>query len=154
MRAGLSQAEIARRSGTSQAAVARYETGQVSPSASTLERLLQACGFTLGLRLRPHVPEPFLIDVVTGYRVEIRERAADYGVWHLWVVGSAAHGVLDDGSQTIELLADTDVDNSIGPLDALAEDLTAILGRRVEVSASGPRPPGDAGPAHTRGIPL
>lgn len=37
-RARLSQTELARRSGTSQAAVARYESGQVSPAVSTLER--------------------------------------------------------------------------------------------------------------------
>ena len=37
-RARLWQTELARRSGTSQAAVARYESGQVSPAVSTLER--------------------------------------------------------------------------------------------------------------------
>jgi transcriptional regulator with XRE-family HTH domain len=42
--AGLSQRELARRAGTSQAMVARIERGQQSPSLATLERLVRACG--------------------------------------------------------------------------------------------------------------
>lgn len=46
-RAGLSQRELARRAGTSQAMVARIERGQQSPSVATLERLVRACGLEL-----------------------------------------------------------------------------------------------------------
>lgn len=42
--AGLSQAELARRAGTSQATVCAYERGGKNPSAATLERLLAASG--------------------------------------------------------------------------------------------------------------
>ena len=42
-RAGLSQRQLARRAGTSQAAVSCYERGTVSPSVRTLARLLAAC---------------------------------------------------------------------------------------------------------------
>jgi transcriptional regulator with XRE-family HTH domain len=42
--AGLSQRALARRAGTSQPAVARYETGAASPSWETLQRLAEACG--------------------------------------------------------------------------------------------------------------
>jgi transcriptional regulator with XRE-family HTH domain len=45
--AGLSQRELARRAGTSQAMVARIERGQQSPSVATLERLVRACGLEL-----------------------------------------------------------------------------------------------------------
>lgn len=41
--AGISQRELARRAGTSSATVHRYETGQVDPSAGTLNRLLRSC---------------------------------------------------------------------------------------------------------------
>ena len=44
-RAGLTQVELARRSGTKQSAIARWEKGAVSPRVDTLERLLRACGF-------------------------------------------------------------------------------------------------------------
>jgi transcriptional regulator with XRE-family HTH domain len=42
--AGMSQRELARAAETSQAAVARYETGRVLPDLRTLDRLLGACG--------------------------------------------------------------------------------------------------------------
>jgi transcriptional regulator with XRE-family HTH domain len=42
--AGLSQRALAHRAGTSQPAVARYETGAASPSWETLQRLAEACG--------------------------------------------------------------------------------------------------------------
>ncbi len=42
--AGLTQAEVARRMGTSQAAVARMEKGVVKPSWGSIERYASACG--------------------------------------------------------------------------------------------------------------
>lgn len=45
--AGLSQAELAERSGTSQATLSSYERGQKAPSAATLERILAAAGMQL-----------------------------------------------------------------------------------------------------------
>jgi len=47
--AGLSQRELARRAGTSQPAIARYERGAAVPSWETLERLAAACGRRLNL---------------------------------------------------------------------------------------------------------
>lgn len=52
-RAGLSQRELAQRARTSQSAVARIESGAVSPSLETLRRLVAACGFDLRLSLAP-----------------------------------------------------------------------------------------------------
>ena len=46
-RAGLSQSALAKRVGTTQSAIARWESGHVSPRVVTLERLLKACGFDL-----------------------------------------------------------------------------------------------------------
>ncbi|MGI8726438.1 MAG: helix-turn-helix domain-containing protein [Solirubrobacterales bacterium] len=47
LQAGLTQAELADRSGTSQAAVSAYECGAKVPAADTLERILRACGARL-----------------------------------------------------------------------------------------------------------
>jgi predicted transcriptional regulator len=49
--AGLSQAEVAERMGTSQPAVARLEAGNVDVRLSTLERYAAAVGGRLRLRL-------------------------------------------------------------------------------------------------------
>ncbi|MDX1511739.1 MAG: helix-turn-helix transcriptional regulator [Nitriliruptorales bacterium] len=55
--AGLSQRSLAARAGTSQSAIARYESGVTAPSLATLERLLVACGRQLRLVHEPTVDE-------------------------------------------------------------------------------------------------
>jgi len=50
-RAGLSQAELARRMGTTQSAIARLEGGKVNPSLATLRRYAEATGSRLDLRM-------------------------------------------------------------------------------------------------------
>jgi len=45
--AGLSQADLAARSGTSQEALSAYERGRKDPSMSTATRILAAAGWTL-----------------------------------------------------------------------------------------------------------
>lgn len=51
-RAGLTQRALAMLARTSQATVARYESGDVSPTLRTFERLIGACGFELDGVLR------------------------------------------------------------------------------------------------------
>ncbi len=51
MRAGLSQAELAKRMGTSQSAVARLESGQTLPSTKTLLRFAEATRSKVKLKL-------------------------------------------------------------------------------------------------------
>lgn len=53
-RAGLSQAELAARLGTSQAAVARWETGRTAPSFETVVRAIRGCGLDLVVGLGPY----------------------------------------------------------------------------------------------------
>jgi len=52
-RAGLSQAEVARRMGTTQSAVARLESGQRLPAMSSLQRYATAIGHDVVVRLTP-----------------------------------------------------------------------------------------------------
>jgi ribosome-binding protein aMBF1 (putative translation factor) len=51
VRAGLSQAELAARMGTSQSAIARLESGQTLPSTKTLLRFAKATGSKVHVRL-------------------------------------------------------------------------------------------------------
>jgi hypothetical protein len=53
-RAGLTQAELAARVGTTQSAVARIESGAVNPSLDHLTRLVRAAGFDIDVRLVPY----------------------------------------------------------------------------------------------------
>jgi transcriptional regulator with XRE-family HTH domain len=50
-RAGLTQAELAARVGTSQPAIARYERARAMPDLTTLQRIVEACGLELRLEL-------------------------------------------------------------------------------------------------------
>lgn len=54
--AGLTQAELAKRVGTSQPAIARYERARSMPDLATLHRMIEACG--LELRLELAEPDP------------------------------------------------------------------------------------------------
>jgi transcriptional regulator with XRE-family HTH domain len=51
--AKLSQAELAKRIGTTQSAIARLESGGISPSLSTLRRYAAATGTRLRMELLP-----------------------------------------------------------------------------------------------------
>lgn len=61
-RARLSQAELARRAGTSQATVSAYESGSKQPTVATFSRLLAAAGARLSVEKRP-VAEPAPADL-------------------------------------------------------------------------------------------
>ena len=50
-RVGLSQAEVARRMGTTQSAVARMESGQRLPGMNSLYRYANAVGYKVAVRL-------------------------------------------------------------------------------------------------------
>ncbi|MBA3430383.1 MAG: helix-turn-helix transcriptional regulator [Actinobacteria bacterium] len=51
--AGLSQHELARRAGTSQATLSAYERGRKSPSLETLARIVRAAGLDLRIQITP-----------------------------------------------------------------------------------------------------
>lgn len=56
-RAGLSQVQLARRLGTSQAAVWRWEHGLVEPSWSSVLRAASACGMAVSVALEDVDPD-------------------------------------------------------------------------------------------------
>jgi transcriptional regulator with XRE-family HTH domain len=56
LRAGLTQAELAERTGRERSVIARWEQGAVAPSVDTLLTLIEACGFDLPLELVPAKP--------------------------------------------------------------------------------------------------
>ena len=83
LRACLTQAELARASGRSQSAIARWESGRVQPSLETLRELIRACRLELTFSLAnyddSYVPEiERLLDLEPAERIEdalARERA-------------------------------------------------------------------------------
>jgi transcriptional regulator with XRE-family HTH domain len=51
LRAGLTQAELAKRSGRPQSTIARWESGRVQPSLESLLETIRACGLDLGFTI-------------------------------------------------------------------------------------------------------
>ncbi len=58
LRAGLSQHELAERSGKERTVIARWEQGTNAPSLDTLVDIIRACGFDVPLNLVDYDPEP------------------------------------------------------------------------------------------------
>ena len=54
LRAGLTQEELARRAGTTQSAISRWESGSTRPPLEMLRRLVRACGLDLRVGIREY----------------------------------------------------------------------------------------------------
>lgn len=157
-RAGLSQGDLARRAGTSQPAISRYESGASSPSVETLDRLLAA----MGARLENSVVDsPRHLDVRTArmaalraHRHRIVQIAQRHGASNVRVFGSVARGEDHEGSD-IDLLVDLDV-RTVGllPLAAMADELSALLGEQVDVAPEQALAPHVAVNALAEAVPL
>ncbi|MGH2746737.1 MAG: helix-turn-helix domain-containing protein [Actinomycetota bacterium] len=65
-RAGLTQTDLARRLGTRQPVVARWESGDRSPSFDSVTRAVRACGFELHPRIA--APDPQAEAVLSRWR--------------------------------------------------------------------------------------
>lgn len=118
-RAGLTQDELARRSGVRQPNVAAYESGQRQPSSTMLDRLLAAA------RPRPSA-------VLEGHRDEIRRIAERHHVSNVRVFGSAAAGT-DTPDSDLDLLVTPDDHMSLLDLASLIVELETLLEIRVDV---------------------
>jgi uncharacterized protein len=142
--AGLSQAELAERAGTSQSALARYETGVVLPTLPTLERLLTACGRRLQIRGVPATAASAPITSVRGqlgpraralrrHRRRLLDAAREHGVRRVQVFGSLARGEEVPGSD-IDLLVDLEPGRTLLDLAAFRREAQGILGIPVDVA--------------------
>ncbi len=120
--AGLSQAELARRAGTSQPAVNRYEQGRVVPEAATAARLVGACQ----ARMRPS-------EVLVNNRERVRRLAVDHGAVRVLVFGSVARGE-DDAESDLDLLIEIPPERlRLLDLLELGHELSDALGIKVDV---------------------
>lgn len=81
LRADLTLRALAARAGTSHSAIAAYESGAKTPSASTLDRIVQAAGFALDRELSPRIRGDHRLDRGTELAVVI-ELAAEFPAHH------------------------------------------------------------------------
>ena len=133
--AGLTQADLAARAGTSQAAIARYETNAVSPAVSTLDRILRATGTTLHLSSVPAEPANLSGAQATclrRHRKDVIRLARQAGARNVRIFGSVARGHATAESD-IDLLVDFDSSAGLLPILHLREQLSALLGYEVDI---------------------
>lgn len=144
--AGLTQAELARRAGTSQPAIAAYESGNKMPRVATLERLLAATGANLTAspaRERTR-PSGRLARLLAEHRQEILALAARHHARNVRVFGSVARGEEVERSD-IDLLVDMEADRSLIDQVRLRRELSELLGVDVDVVTSAGLLPRDEG---------
>jgi uncharacterized protein len=133
--AGLTQAELAHRAGTSQAMVARYETGAASPTVRTLRRLLRAADRDLEMSTVSTKKLSPLARTLREHRTEINAAAQKVGACNVRIFGSVARGT-DTAESDVDLLVDFPArERGLLPLLTLSEQVEQLIGRPVDVAA-------------------
>jgi uncharacterized protein len=139
--ADLTQAELAGRAGTSQPAVARYESGSAPPTLPTLERLLSACGRQLQIDASPIPARPTSVRGQLGLvasrlrrqRRALLDAARRHGVARLRVFGSVARGAAGAGSD-VDFLVDLEAGRTLVDLAGFRREAAEILDLPVDVA--------------------
>lgn len=136
--AGLTQADLAVRSGTSQATLSRYETSDAVPTIATLERLLAAAGATLTLGAEPsdrmlNARSPRMTKL-RHYRAEILAILNKHNARNPRVFGSVVRG--EDGPESdIDLLIEIDMHKrNLFDLYTVELELEDLLAEKVDVN--------------------
>lgn len=136
--AGLTQAELARKAGTSQPSVAAYESGAKAPNVATLNRLLQAAGVQIEiapLRHKSSRAKP-LRQLLQERRDEVLRIASMHDATNVRVFGSVARGE-ERPTSDLDLLVDMRPGYSLLNQVRLRRELTKLLGVEVDVVTSG-----------------
>jgi uncharacterized protein len=143
--ANLSQVDLAARAGTSQSALARYETDAALPTLPTLERLLAACGKRLEIQTPPaRRPGPGSsmrsqlgpqADKLRRQRRRLLDAAEKHGISHLRAFGSLARGEATAESD-VDLLVDLKPGRTLLDLAAFRREAGEILDLPVDVATA------------------
>lgn len=121
--AGLSQAELALRSGVAQPNIAAYEAGKHNASPAMVERLRVAA------RPLPH-------ELLAANSVVLKQLAARYGLSNVRVFGSVARGT-DTPQSDLDLLVTRSDGVGLLGLAAFGEAASELLGVEVDVVTDG-----------------
>jgi predicted nucleotidyltransferase/DNA-binding XRE family transcriptional regulator len=144
-KAGLSQAELARRAGVTQSVVSAYESAARQPSLTTLDRLVSATGLVLEVKVRPR---PSRLTGPIGVRLrarrnKVRRLAASHGLENVRVFGSVARGEETEDSD-VDLLVDVTPGVGLIGLARAQGELEELLGARVALVPASDLKPGVA----------
>ena len=146
--AGLTQTELASRSGTTQAMIARYESGAVSPTLRTLDRIFRECGSRLEITYAPakRAPREAKLSGPLGQKVAANRRAIRQivrreGAANPRVFGSVARGAESARSDIDIVVTLPKRQGDLKPLLRIKDQLSGLLKAKVDVvSESALRP--------------
>ena len=128
-RDGVSRAELARRMHSDRSTVGRVlDPADESVTLATLSRAAAALGRQPAVSLAPERPSVFL----SRHRDTLVRIAVGYGLENVRVFGSVARGD-DTPASDLDLVADFPEDYTAELLGGAIEDLSAALGRRVDL---------------------
>lgn len=142
-RAGLSQAELARRAGTTQSVVSAYESATRQPSLPMLDRLVSAAGLVLDMQVRAQ-KSPLTGPIGTrlwAHRRKVKALASKHGLSNVRVFGSVARGEETDDSD-VDLLVDVEPRVGLVGLARAEHDLELLLGAKVDLVPASDLKPG------------
>ncbi len=140
--AGLTQSELAARIGTTQSAIARLESGTITPTVETLSRLADVVGLRFeiapnsGLTAHETKKTKPTMQRLRARRTEIIKAAATHGAHNIRVFGSVDRGDADAASDVdmlVDLVADAHGFAYFGLLEDLRRALTIVIGYDVDV---------------------
>jgi transcriptional regulator with XRE-family HTH domain len=97
LQAGITQAELGRRLGMSQAAVARMERPGANPTVATLERLMHGTGHRLELVASENGSSVDESLIAANLKLSPAERLARFSDWHS-KVGELARAARSEGA--------------------------------------------------------
>ncbi|MGC5616645.1 helix-turn-helix domain-containing protein [Georgenia sp. Z1491] len=121
--AGLSQVELAHRSGVAQPNIAAYEAGRRKISTAMLDRLRAAV-------------RPLPRDALAAHRTGLLSLAARYGLSNVRVFGSAARRADSPGSD-LDILVTRTPGTGLLTITAFASEASELLGVEVDVVTDG-----------------
>jgi len=154
-KAGLSQAELARRAGVTQSVVSAYESAARQPSLPMLDRLVSATGLELQLQVR-HRSSPLKGPIgarLWARRKKVKQLAAGHGLSNLRVFGSVARGEETEESD-LDLLVDVTPGVGLIGLARAQHELEELLGARVDLVPASDLKPGVAVSVLAEAMPL
>lgn len=127
-RAGLSQVQLAARSGVAQPNIAAYESGRRNPSDAMIDRLRSA------MRPLPH-------EALEQHRDELKALAAEFGLGNVRIFGSAGQGT-DNASSDLDILVTRSPNVGLLTIAEFTIAAERLLGVPVDVVTDGGLPEG------------
>lgn len=121
--AGLTQDELAVRSGVAQPNIAAYETGRRTPSPAMLARLRRAVS-------------PLPHEVLAAKRSDVLGLAEKYHLTNVRLFGSASRGT-DTPDSDIDLLVQAPPKTGLMTISSFALDVERLLGVKVDIVTEG-----------------